>query len=245
VVGAIVGVVALVGGGFALLGGSKDSDPRPGFSDTPGATVPVGVPVLDPTVGPQPAEPSEPEPLPGPGPAPVVTVAPPTTQPPEPALPPLSGDAVTLSDGTGIVPADGWSVAKESGGFIQLNADGGGAQVYLSRIPSTGGGVDLDASMRVYLEEAVAPYIAELEVTDVTPQGSIGAGVVSVGTLEYRGLLAAQSGSLPVEGFIVVFVKADGSVIVYEEMNQQGTYDEHEAALGSMLNSVVQSLKSQ
>jgi hypothetical protein len=237
VIGAVVGVVALVGGGFALLGGSKD-DGGESREEATVITVPPGVDVLDPSNGPQPVEP---EPLPGPPIEPVVvttTTMPTTTTVP---APPPSGDAVEVGGGTSVTPASGWSVSKQAQGFAQLFREAGGAEAYASLFgPSLGATAD-EATIN-YLKEMVVPYVAELETTAVTPQ-NVSGNVSSSASVEYRGVLASQSGgATPVEGFVLVMLRPDGSVAVWEEMNRTGIYEEVEADFVAMANSFIRSL---
>lgn len=242
-IGAIVGAVALVGGGMALFGGSKDNDPRPGFSGSSVPTVPLGAEVLDPTIGPQPVAPVETVPLPGPGTDPVITT---TTAPPvtEPAPPPPSGNAVVIVGGTvSVVPASGWSVSAggDGGGQVQLDADSGEAQLYLTLFDSSVGST-LDAVSKFYLEASVVPFIAELEVTPLTEAGPLSSNVVANGTFEYRGVVPSQSGNVPIEGFVAIFLRADGSVLVFEEFNVQGSYETVKDDFSAMLSSVIPTL---
>jgi len=240
IIGAVVGAVALVGGGFALLGGSKD-DGGSSREEATVITVPPGLDVLDPTVGPQPAEPVDPEPLPGPPIDPVVvtttTMPTPTTVP----APPPSSDAVAVGAGTSVTPASGWAVTKQHQGFVQLNREAGGAEAYASLWDSSLGATADEATIG-YLQEMVVPYVAELETTSITPQ-NVSGNLTSSASVQYRGMLASQSGgATPVEGFVLVMLRPDGSVAVWEEMNQAGIYEEVEADLIAMANSFIRSL---
>ena len=238
-IGAIVGAVAVVGGGVALFGGSKDSEPRPpvnGSASVP--TVPFGVEPLDPTVGPQPQAPASTVPPPGPGVEPVITTTtvPPVTTAPPPVAP--AGNAVEVGNGISVVPAAGWSVGDQQGGYVQVNADSGTGVLYLSLFDSSIGKT-IDEAATNYMANSVQPYIADLQTTTFTQAGPVNGNVVANGTIEYKGVFASQSGNLPVEGFIAVFQRSDGSIFVYEEMNAEGSYEEHKAAYAAMFQSII------
>ena len=242
VIGAVVGAVALVGGGFALLGGSKDSggDTR---QEVTGPTVPVGLDVLDPTDGPQPAAPVDPQPVPGPSIDPVVVTTTTTTAPPTtvPATPVVDGSAVEVGDGVSVTPAQGWSVGTQDTGYVQLVRDDGGAQAFVSLYDQSLGSTAKEAITNYFVSD-VLPYIAELESNAFEELGGMGPGVVSAGEIEYWGVLATQSGNIPVEGWVIVMVRADGSVAIWEEMNEQGIYDQVEPDFRAMLNSIIPTL---
>jgi hypothetical protein len=241
VIGAVVGAVALVGGGMALFGGSKDSGSS--REDVTGPTVPIGLDVIDPTQGPQIVEPPTPETVPGPALDPVVITTTTTTTPPStvPVQPVDVGGAIEVADGVSVSPADGWSLGNQDTGFVQLLRDDGGAQAFVSLYSSSIGSTAAVAAGN-YLATDVLPYVAELETTEFRDLGGVASNVVSAGSVEYRGILATQSGNLPVEGWVVVLVRNDGSVAIWEEMNEQGIYDEVEADFRAMLNSIIPTL---
>ncbi|MFN8018014.1 MAG: hypothetical protein U0P45_07805 [Acidimicrobiales bacterium] len=241
VIGVIVGVVSLVGVVGAVAGGHKDAKHTRKAEASTTPTVPMGVEVLDPSNGPQTDAPATSTPPPGPGTDPVVTQPPSTTVPTTapPAAP--SGDAVEVAGGVSIVPASGWSVAKQDTGFLQLTRDSGGAQLFVSVYDASLGSSVTEAANN-YLTNSVQPYVAELQTTDVTEQGSVGGNVVSNGSFEYQGVIASQGGNAPVEGFVAIFVRSDGSVVVYEELNQQGSYDTFKDEYKAMFRSLVPTL---
>ena len=149
--------------------------------------------------------------------------------------------AVEVGAGVSVVPVSGWSLGKQDTGFVQIVRDAGGAQLFVSVYDSSLGSSVTEAA-NSYLSSSIQPYIAELETTDVSEQGSVGGNVVSNGSFEYQGVLASQGGNTPVEGFVVIFVRADGSVVVYEELNEQGGYDSVKDDFKAMFGSLVPTL---
>lgn len=240
VIGAIVGVVALVGGGFALFGGSKDSSAaeRPETE----VTLPPGIDPLDPSVGPQVDDPVTSTTVPGLDLDDVVvttttTMAPTTTTVP---VGPQEG-AVEVGAGTSVTPASGWTVGNQQPGFVLLFRNAGGAEAYAS-LDESGAFTAADEAMVSYLNAMVAPYISELEVSAIVPQ-TVSGNVASAASMDYRGLVATQSGgTVPVEGWVMVMLRHDGTVAVWEEMNDAGSYESVRDDLVAMLNSFIRTL---
>jgi hypothetical protein len=234
VIGAVVAVVALVGGAVAVLTAAQDHEERP-------QVIPAGLALLDPTTGPQPAEPVQPQPGPGPGSDPVVTT-PPEPIPgdgPEPVAPPT--DAVEIGDGVSVVPAAGWSVSDQDTGYVELEADSGDGMLYLSLLDE-GVATSAAGAISSYFDVAVTPYVSEIQMAEIEPISGVGGTVIDAAQVLYEGVQAGQAGNLPVEGYIAVFVRQDGSVATYEEFNVAGTYDGLGEAYGAMLQSLVHTL---
>lgn len=241
IIGAIVGAVALVGGAFALFGGSRESSAaeRP---DT-AVTVPPGMDVLDPSVGPQVDDPITPTTVPGLDLDEVVVTTTTTTEPPTPTTVPAGpqAGAVPVGAGTSVTPAPGWAVRAQDPGFVGLYREAGGAEAYASLFDSGIGSV-ADEVMVNYVSGMVAPYISELEVSAISSQ-TVSGNVTSAATLAYRGLVTTQSGgATPVEGFVLVMIRQDGTVAVWEELNAAGQYEAVSDDLTSMLNTFIRSL---
>jgi hypothetical protein len=246
VIGVLVAVMAVVGGGLALFGSSQDSEER-------SEVVPTGLPVLDPSQGPQPSEPIEPTPTPGPDPDPVVTT---TTEAPEPEPDPdpdpgpgpgpdpgpgPSGDAVEVGGGVSVVPAPKWKVAAQEAGFVQLNAPSGDGNLYVSVYDESIGSEPIGV-LTNYVEAMVVPYVSELQTTEPEALTGVGGNIVGAAKVEYAGVQAGQSGNIPVEGLILSFVRQDGTVVVYEEFNIAGAYEGLQPDYKSMLESVLATL---
>lgn len=240
VIGVVVAVVALVGGGIALFGASRDQEER-------GSVIPADLPVLDPTVGPQPADPVEPEPGPGPGPDPVVTTttAPEPEEPDQPGQPDTpvtpTGDTVEVGAGVSVAIPSGWTLANQGTGEVQLNADTGDGQLFVTVFDSSIGST-APAAISNYLDIAVTPYVSELQMSEVSPFSGTSASVVDGAMVEYAGVQVGQSGNIPVEGFVIVWVRQDGSVVIYEEFNLAGAYEALQPAYHAMQESLVASL---
>jgi hypothetical protein len=242
VIGVLVAVMAVVGGGLALFGSSQDSEER-------SEVVPTGLPVLDPSQGPQPSEPIDPTPTPGPDPDPVVTT---TTEAPEPEPEPEpdpdpgpgpgpSGDAVEVGGGVSVVPAPKWKLAAQEAGFVQLNAPSGDGNLYVSVYDESIGSEPIGV-LTNYVENMVVPYVSELQTTEPEQLTGVGGNIVGAAKVEYAGVQAGQSGNIPVEGLILAFVRQDGTVVVYEEFNIAGAYEGLQPDYKSMLESVLATL---
>lgn len=240
VIGAIVGAVALVGGGFALLGGSKDSSAaeRPETE----VTLPPGIDPLDPSVGPQVDDPVTSTTVPGLDLDEVVVTTTTSMPPPTTTVPvgPEQG-SVPVGGGASVTPAAGWAVGGQQAGFVHLTREDGGADAF-AWLDESGALSDPDEVMVSYLNSQIAPYVAELEVSAIAPQ-TVSGNVVGAASMAYRGVLATQSGgAVPIEGWVLVMVRHDGSVAIWEELNEAGSYEAVEDDLVAMLNSFIRTL---
>ena len=235
VIGALVGVIALVGGGLALFGSSQDTEERP-------AVVPTGLPTLDPSTGPQPSEPIDPAPTPGPDPDPVVTTTTEAPEPePEPDPEPPTGDVAEVGGGVSVEIAKGWTLADEQDGYVQIQSPKGDGNLYVS-LYDAGFGKDPIEAMSNYIEEMIRPYVSELKNTDPELLTATSGNVIGGAKIEYTGVQAGQAGNVPVEGLVLAYVRQDGSIVVYEEMNEAGAYPALQDAYGSMFESFVATL---
>ena len=131
--------------------------------------------------------------------------------------------------------------AAEALSARQITRDSGGAQLFVSVYDESLGSSVAEAASN-YVSSSVQPYIAELQTSEVSEQGSVGGNVVANGSFEYQGLIASQGGNAPVEGFVAIFVRSDGSVVVYEELNEQGSYDTFKDDFGAMFGTLVPTL---
>jgi hypothetical protein len=242
IIGAVVGVVALVGGAVALLGGG-DGEPGRNEVNVTTPTVPPGTDPLDPSSGPGATIPT-PDPVapvdPG-GEVPVVTEpVTPTTAPPPPPPPPADG-AIPVGGGVSVAPPSGWSVANQEAGFAHIVRDAGGAQAFISVYDSSLGSSFQEATTN-YVAQAIEPAVTQLELQPAEETNPVAASVVSNGFFALTGVLASQNGNTPVEGWVALFVRNDGTVVVYEEMSVLGEYESFKDDYELLFQSLIATL---
>jgi hypothetical protein len=238
IIGGAVAAIALIGGVFALVNSGKDgpkTDPNPINN--------IG-PVIN-TDGPAPAPPATVATVPGPTPPSVVTttIAPPPTSPPPTSPPPTTpGTASTgnqpVLDKIAVAIPSGWKVIKAESGYVFLAADSGDAQYRVAAGPTKGTAQSLADSWIADSAKFLTSVKADQSKAADTPSSN----VVSAWFAHYNGVLATNSGSLPVEGYVYTFVTQSGVGVITEAFIAQGGLDKHVKALQAMLDSVIATL---
>ena len=255
IVVAVVVIIGLIGGGFALLNAGKDEEkPGPSNNDTDEPTaVDVLGPGADPDAGPAPEEP-EPDVSP-PGPETEDPVEPdepdepdepvepdePPVEPDEPPVEPVNtGDVVDVGAGVTVALADGWDVASNDGdGLVDLQTDGAFFRVILQSMEE---GEDANTLMQLWVDNFLNNELADWTITsaqDINPPVS---SVFHAAAIEFSGYFATNQGSVPVEGLAIAMVRQDGLGVIIDVLNAEGQYEAYSADYDAMFSSVLDSL---
>jgi hypothetical protein len=152
-----------------------------------------------------------------------------------------SGGAVEVAEGVTFTPAPGWRVWRGNGGIVQVFASKDGAILEL-RVGTGYQGSSADAVLSNYAKNALSRSVTDLQTSTPTPMNTGARSVVSTSYIDYEGNLVGNNGSTRVGGFVLVLLRNDGVVVIYDATHPADAWPKFKDDFLAMLGSVLRNL---